>query len=41
VIGCWPREPGLAARCNLDDLERIAPVLGRLAEGATDLKLEI
>ncbi len=41
VIGCWPREPDLASLCNLDDLEAIAPVLGRLTEGATDLKLEI
>ena len=41
VIGSWPRDPDLAALCNLDDLAQIAPVLGRLPEGATDLNLEI
>ena len=41
VIGSWPRDPDLAALCNLDDLESIAPILGRIPEGATDLKLEI
>jgi dethiobiotin synthetase len=41
VIGCWPPEPDLAARCNLDDLEAIAPVLGKLPEGVTDMRLEI
>jgi dethiobiotin synthetase len=41
VIGSWPRDPDLASRCNLDDLESIAPILGRVPEGATDLKLEI
>jgi dethiobiotin synthetase len=41
VIGSWPRAPDLASLCNLDDLESIAPVLGRIPEGATDLKLEI
>jgi dethiobiotin synthetase len=33
VIGSWPAEPDLAALCNLDDLEKIAPVLGRIPEG--------
>jgi dethiobiotin synthetase len=41
VIGSWPRDPDLASLCNLDDLESIAPILGRIPEGATDLKLEI
>jgi dethiobiotin synthetase len=41
VIGAWPADPDLASRCNLDDLATIAPVLGRLPAGATDLKLEI
>jgi dethiobiotin synthetase len=41
VIGSWPADPDLASLCNLDDLEAIAPVLGRLPEGANDLKLEI
>jgi dethiobiotin synthetase len=41
VIGSWPADPDLASLCNLEDLEQIAPVLGRLSEGATDLKLEI
>lgn len=33
VIGAWPRDPDLAAQCNLEDLAAIAPVLGRLPEG--------
>jgi len=33
VIGAWPQDPDLASRCNLEDLERIAPVLGRIPEG--------
>jgi dethiobiotin synthetase len=33
VIGAWPRDPDLAAQCNLEDLTRIAPVLGRIPEG--------
>lgn len=33
VIGAWPREPDLAAECNLEDLTQIAPVLGRIPEG--------
>jgi dethiobiotin synthetase len=37
VIGSWPREPDLAARCNLDDL---GPILGRIPEGAGDLNRE-
>ena len=37
VIGSWPREPDLAARCNLDDL---GPILGRIPEGAGDLDRE-
>jgi dethiobiotin synthetase len=41
VIGSWPGEPDLASLCNLEDLERIAPVLGKLPEGGTDLRLEI
>jgi dethiobiotin synthetase len=36
VLGSWPREPGLAERCNLRDLETLAarPVLGALPIGA-------
>jgi dethiobiotin synthetase len=41
VIGSWPAEPDLASLCNLEDLARIAPILGKLDEGATDLRLEI
>ena len=41
VIGCWPSEPDLASLCNLEDLERIAPILGKLPEGGKDLRLEI
>jgi dethiobiotin synthetase len=37
VIGSWPREPDLAARCNLEDL---GPILGRVPEGAGDLNRE-
>jgi dethiobiotin synthetase len=39
VIGCWPREPDLAARENLADLETIAggPLAGLLAEGSGSL----
>jgi dethiobiotin synthetase len=40
VIGSWPAEPGLAERCNLDDLASIAPVLGKLPEGQAP-RLEI
>ncbi len=36
VIGSWPDEPGLAERCNLEDLPRVSglPVLAVLPEGA-------
>jgi dethiobiotin synthetase len=37
VIGSWPREPDLAARCNLGEL---GPILGRIPEGAGDLNRE-
>jgi dethiobiotin synthetase len=37
VIGSWPRQPDLAARCNLED---IGPLLGRIPEGAGDLSRE-
>ena len=39
VIGSWPAEPGLAERCNLDDLPALTglPVLGRMPEGAGSL----
>ena len=33
MIGSWPRDPDLAAQCNLEDLAQIAPVLGRIREG--------
>lgn len=37
VIGEWPREPGLAERCNVADLEMLAarPLAGVLPEGAS------
>ena len=41
MIGSWPAEPDLASLCNLEDLERIAPILGKLPEGGKDLRLEI
>ncbi|MFC7493643.1 MULTISPECIES: dethiobiotin synthase [unclassified Nocardioides] len=36
VIGAWPAAPGLAERCNLDDLPRTTglPVLGVVPDGA-------
>jgi dethiobiotin synthetase len=34
VIGAWPAEPGLAERTNLDDLQRIAPLLAVIPDGA-------
>ncbi|TDC12453.1 ATP-dependent dethiobiotin synthetase BioD [Streptomyces sp. 8K308] len=36
VIGSWPHRPDLAARCNLDDLPRVAdaPLLGAIPAGA-------
>ena len=41
VIGSWPRDPDLAALCNLDDLQAIAPVIGRLDEGVQHPTLEL
>lgn len=40
VIGAWPAEPDLAARCNLDDLSAYTgrPLLGRIPEGAPALE---
>ena len=42
VIGAWPCEPDLAARCNLADLRTIAgrPLSGALREGAGTLHAE-
>jgi dethiobiotin synthase len=39
VIGSWPREPGLADRSNVTDLETLAarPLAGALPEGAGTL----
>ncbi|MDH6574661.1 dethiobiotin synthase [Kitasatospora sp. MAP5-34] len=36
VVGCWPRDPDLASRCNLADLPAVAgaPLLGALPQGA-------
>ena len=36
VVGAWPAEPDLAARCNLRDLETLAarPLLGAVPDGA-------
>jgi dethiobiotin synthetase len=35
VVGRWPADPGLAERCNLDDLVTVAggPLAGLLPEG--------
>ena len=40
VIGSWPESPGLAERCNLEDLARVAPVLAVLPAGAGALDRE-
>jgi dethiobiotin synthetase len=39
IVGSWPNDPDLAARCNLEDLPVAAgaPLLGALAEGAGGL----
>jgi len=39
VVGSWPAEPDLAARCNLDDLPVAAdaPLVGALPEHAAEL----
>jgi dethiobiotin synthetase len=38
VIGAWPADPGLAEQCNLDDLQRIAPLLAVIPDGAGALE---
>ena len=42
VVGSWPRDPGLAERENLTDLEVVAgaPLAGLLAEGSGSLPRE-
>jgi dethiobiotin synthetase len=42
VVGSWPSSPGLAERCNLDDLPRVTgtPLLAVLPEGAGALSRE-
>jgi len=37
VVGAWPDSPGLAELCNLDDLQRVAPLLAVLPAGAGGL----
>lgn len=39
VVGAWPAQPDLAARCNLDDLPTVAeaPLVGALPAGAGSL----
>ncbi len=37
VVGAWPDYPGLAELCNLDDLQRVAPLLAVLPAGAGGL----
>ncbi len=39
VVGAWPREPDLAARCNLADLPDVTgvPLVGAVPEGAGGL----
>jgi len=43
VIGSWPAEPGLAERCNRDDLPGVTgvPVVGVLPEDAGSLAPEV
>lgn len=40
VVGSWPAEPDLAARCNLDDLPLVAdaPLVGAMPENAAALE---
>ncbi|CAM3691363.1 dethiobiotin synthase [Tsukamurella strandjordii] len=42
VLSRWPEAPGLAERCNLDDLPALTgvPIVGRIPEGATALPPE-
>lgn len=42
VIGSWPPDPGLAERCNLEDLPRVTgvPVIATIPEGAGTLDSE-
>jgi dethiobiotin synthetase len=40
VVGAWPADPGLAERCNLEDLQRIAPLLAVIPDGAGALDPE-
>ncbi len=42
VVGAWPAQPGLAERCNLDDLPRVTgvPLLAAIPEGAGALGRE-
>jgi dethiobiotin synthetase len=40
VVGAWPAEPGLAERCNLEDLQRVAPLLAVIPDGAGALDRE-
>ena len=42
VVGSWPAEPDLAARCNLDDLPLVAdaPLVGAMPEHAAALERE-
>jgi dethiobiotin synthetase len=39
VVGSWPADPDLAARCNLDDLPTVAdaPLVGAIPAGAGEL----
>jgi dethiobiotin synthase len=40
VVGAWPDSPGVAELCNLDDLQRVAPLLAVLPAGAGGLDRE-
>ena len=40
VVGSWPADPGLAERCNLEDLPRVTgvPLLAVIPAGAGGLE---
>ncbi|MER7110684.1 dethiobiotin synthase [Streptomyces sp. NPDC000229] len=42
VVGSWPDEPGLAERCNVTDLPKVAgaPLLGAVPAGAAALPVD-
>lgn len=43
VVGAWPAEPGLAERCNIEDLPAVsgAPLLGQIPDGAGAMTADV